>query len=75
MERLVVTHTEEGQWLVSQEGQTLALCPSEEKALLVTFALASKHRPAGTRAVIIGADARDNRNGGAARSLSRPART
>ena len=43
MERLVVTHTEEGQWLVSQEGQTLALCPSEEKALLVTFALASKH--------------------------------
>ena len=75
MERLVVTHTEEGQWLVSQEGQTLALCPSEEKALLVTFALAAKHRPAGARAVIIGSFARDGRNGGAVRPLSRPSRT
>ena len=71
MERFVVTHTEEGQWLVSQEGQTLALCPSEEKALLVTFALASKHRPSGIQAVIIGTDVRNWRSSGAARLVSR----
>ena len=75
MGRLGVTHTEEGQWLVSQEGQAMALCPSEEKALLVTFALAAKHRQVGARAVIIDSYARDGRNGGIAQPLSRPSRT
>jgi len=75
MECLVVTHAEEGQWLVSQEGRTLASCPSEEKALLVTFALASKYRRLGIRAVIISKEARDERSDGAARALKRPVRT
>lgn len=74
MEDLVVTHMNEGQWSISQEGQTLAVCPSEVAALQLTFALASKHRSAGPRAVIIGMDARDKRNGGEVPPRGRPAR-
>jgi len=74
MEGLVVTHMKEGQWSVSQDGQTLAVCTSEVAALQITFALASKNRSAGPQAVIIGTDARDKRNGGAVHSRGRPAR-
>jgi hypothetical protein len=53
MESFVVSHTAEGEWLVSRDGQRLALCPNEEKALLVTVALASQRKLAGAKAAIV----------------------
>ena len=53
MESFLVSHTADGQWLVSRDGQRLALCPSEKKALLVTVALASERKRAGAQTAIV----------------------
>jgi hypothetical protein len=59
MERFVVTRTREGLWLVSHDGQALAICPTEEEALSLTFKRAAQRRREGVETVVVITQAHD----------------
>jgi hypothetical protein len=59
MERFVVTHTGQGLWSVSHDGETFATCPTEKEALSITFTRAAERRQAGFEVVVVVTQARN----------------
>jgi hypothetical protein len=53
MERFVVTRTRDDLWLVSHDGQALAMCQTEEEALSLTFKQAAERRREGMETVVV----------------------
>jgi hypothetical protein len=53
MERFVVTRTRQGLWSVSHDGETFAICLTEEEALAITFTRAAERRRAGFEVVVV----------------------
>ncbi|GEO18245.1 hypothetical protein [Microvirga aerophila] len=53
MERFVVTRPREHLWLVSHDGQALAIYPTEGEALSFTFKRAAQRRREGVKTVVV----------------------
>ena len=53
MERVVVTRTGDDVWSVSHDGRNISVHSTEEQALSVAFALASKRKRQGFEAVVV----------------------
>ena len=59
MERFVVTRTRDGFWLVSYDGQALAIFATEGEALSLTFKRAAQRKREGVETVVVITQAQD----------------